>query len=574
MISRVPRVERQGGELVMSSFEFWSRPWQAGGRGTLHLKRIGRRISMSNTGSEPRPHARESSVGAHGVRPGGPLTRVHGLVHRGSAWWRDIAGGPVRAKVVFLLACVLGLSQADLGTLGAIAGKLEHALSLTDAQFGLLAATPAVCAAFATVPMGVLVDRTARVRLLWITMLVWSAAQAISGISTSFAMLLITRVGVGAATAAAIPAVASLVGDLFPTSERGRIWGLILSGELLGSAFGYIIAGEAAAFGPGSWRYAFFVLAIPSILLALVIRRSFPEPLRGGRGQLELGATQFTQPDAPGITPALDEDQLKQSEAQERVAQDHVPPDPGLVLRSDPGQMSIWSTACYVLRIRTNVILIVASALGYFYFTGVVTFGLVLFEDRYHVAASAATALITAVGLAGLGGVIAGGRLADNQMRRGDLNSRINVGAWSFLLSAVLFCAGLLSDTIFISLPLFMLAGVAFGARNPPLDAARLDIMHHRLWGRAEAVRTLLRQLTTAGAPILFGLVADAFAPPGAAAHSNGTHGFGANANGHGLELAFLFFLITVVLGGLLTFAAKRTYPRDVATALASEAAS
>lgn len=512
-------------------------------------------------------------MGAEDAPSGRVQSHLRGLVRRASAWGMDVAGGPARAKAVFLLGCVLGLSQADLGTIGAIAGNLEKALSLSNTQFGLLAATPALVAGLATVPMGVLVDRSSRVRLLWITMLAWSATEAVSGFSSSFGMLLLTRVGLGAATAAALPGVASLVGDLFPPGERGRIWGLILGGELLGSAFGYIVAGEAAAFGPGSWRLAFFVLAIPSIIVALVIRRTFPEPVRGGGSRLECGATDFAVADASQASTAVEEQEFTQSEAQEQVMQERVRADPGLLLRGDPEQMSIWTTARYILRIRTNVILIVASALGYFYFTGVATFGLVLFEDRYHVAHGPATALITLVGLAGLGGVIAGGRFADHRMRLGDLNSRITVGAWSFLISALLFCAGLLSDTIFVSLPLFMLAGVAFGGRNPPLDAARLDIMHHRLWGRAEAVRTLLRQVTTASAPILFGVIADQFAAPGAAAQ-NGAHGFGANADAHGLELAFLLCLVTVVLGGLLTFAAKRTYAPDVATALASEAAS
>jgi sugar phosphate permease len=294
--------------------------------------------------------------------------------------------------------------------------------------------------------------------------------------------------------------------------------------------------------------------------------------VRGGAGQLEPGAAELPAvDDQPGSETA--EDEFERSEAQEKVSEERVAPVQSLVLRSDPEEMSIWRTARYILRIRTNLILIVASALGYFYFTGVATFGLVLFEDRYHVTHGPATALITLVGLSGLIGVVLGGRLADSRMRRGDLNSRISVGAWSFVFAAILFCAGLLSDTVFASLPLFMLAGIAFGARNPPLDAARLDIMHHRLWGRAEAVRTLIRQLTIASAPILFGVVADAFAHPGAPSQAAGTHGFAAHADGRGLEVAFLLFLFTVVLGGLLTFAAKRTYARDIATALASEAA-
>jgi hypothetical protein len=81
--------------------------------------------------------------------------------------------------------------------------------------------------------------------------------------------------------------------------------------------------------------------------------------------------------------------------------------------------------------------------------------------------------------------------------RTGRLNSRIIVGAASFCLAALLFLPGLMAGALAVSLPLFILTGVAFGARTPPLDAARLDIMRHRLWGRAEAVRTFLRRLAS-----------------------------------------------------------------------------
>jgi hypothetical protein len=97
--------------------------------------------------------------------------------------------------------------------------------------------------------------------------------------------------------------------------------------------------------------------------------------------------------------------------------------------------------------------------------------------------------------------------------------------------------------------------------------------MHHRLWGRAEGVRTLLRRTVTATAPIVFGLLADGLAPAHGRASTTGTHGFGAGADARGLQLAFLALLITLALGGILTSLATRTYPRDTATALASEAA-
>ena len=58
-----------------------------------------------------------------------------------------------------LLACVLALDTADTSMIGAIAGKLETALRLSNTELGLLASVPSLFAAIATVPIGVLTDR-------------------------------------------------------------------------------------------------------------------------------------------------------------------------------------------------------------------------------------------------------------------------------------------------------------------------------------------------------------------------------------------------------------------------------
>jgi MFS family permease len=489
-------------------------------------------------------------------------------------WWLRRVGGPARGRALIVLALALALDAADLGTIGAVAGELENALSLSNTQLGLLAAIPSVCSAVVTVPMGLLVDRTNRVRLLWIAMLAWSAVQAVSATAGSFELLLLIRLGLGAATAVTLPAVASLVGDLFGSTERARIWGLILGGELIGAAFGYVVAGEVASFGSGSWRLAFLVLAIPSLAGALVLRRWLDEPVRGGGGQLAFeGGTDATgSGDATSGGRSTEPERLTAGRAQREVRSRGVKPYPEQVLHANPEDMGLIGAGRYILGIRTNAVLIVASALGYFYFTGIQTFGLVYFQGRFHLSHGMATLALGSLAIGGLAGVIGGGRLADWGLRRGWVNSRIAIGACSYAVAALLFLPGLLTSSLVAALPLMMIAGVAFGGREPPLDAARLDIMHHRLWGRAESVRTFLRRTMTATAPIVFGLIADALAPPAAGGHANGAHGFGANADAHGLELASLVLLTTLVLGGLCTFAAMRTYPRDVATALASEA--
>ena len=102
--------------------------------------------------------------------------------------------------------------------------------------------------------------------------MVWSATVS------SFGGLLLARVLLGAVTAAAGPLVASLVGDYFEGSERGRIYSYVLTGELVGGGIGFAVTGDIAAL---SWRAAFVLLALPAFFLAWYVLK-LPEPARGG----------------------------------------------------------------------------------------------------------------------------------------------------------------------------------------------------------------------------------------------------------------------------------------------------
>lgn len=61
--------------------------------------------------------------------------------------------------------------------------------------------------------------------------------------------------------------------------------------------------------------------------------------------------------------------------------------------------------------------------------------------------------------------------------------------------------------SLLLAMVFAFLAAGALGGVNPPLDAVRLDIVHSRVWGTAEAVRTMLVSISTGVAPLLFGFV-------------------------------------------------------------------
>lgn len=485
----------------------------------------------------------------------GALARVRRRAAELGDRLEDALGGPARARVIVLLACVLGLDSADQGTLGAVAGQLKNALDISNTEVGLLATVVSVVGLVATLPVGVLTDRMNRTRLLAGSIVLWAVAMVAAGAATSYLALLFARLFLGAVIATAGPTVASLTGDFFPAGERGRIYGFILAGELLGTGFGFVLAGDIAA--ATSWRWAFWVLAVPALVLAAVIWR-LPEPARGGQSRLGRGARHVTGVAevrrggaASGEPGAGDEEREREQEdvATQVVRRAHVPPSPELVLHADPARMPLWRAVRYVLRVRTNLVLILASSLGYFFFAGLRTFAVVFMGERYGLGQAAASTLLVGIGLAAVVGVLVGGRVGDRLILAGRINGRIIVAAVSFLAAVVFFLPGVLSTSLAISVPLYMLGTAALGAPNPPMDAARLDIIHHHLWGRAEGVRTVLRLGATAAAPLLFGYASTQI----------------------GLAYTFALMLAPLAVSGVILLDALRMYARDVATAAASE---
>ena len=171
-------------------------------------------------------------------------------------------GGPARARVIALLGAVLALNVADTSTVGAVAPQLEHALHIGNAKLGLLSSVAVLVGALFVVPVGLVVDRFRRIPLLSASMVLWSIASLLSAFAGSYGQLLLTRLALGAVTATAGPAIASLIGDYFPAAERGRVYAYILGGEVVGTAAGFIISGTVASLM--SWRVAFVLLLCPA----------------------------------------------------------------------------------------------------------------------------------------------------------------------------------------------------------------------------------------------------------------------------------------------------------------------
>jgi MFS transporter, Spinster family, sphingosine-1-phosphate transporter len=118
-----------------------------------------------------------------------------------------------------------------------------------------------------TAPLfGLLADRFSRWVLIGLGVAVWSLASGWSGLATSFAVLLATRIFVGIGEAAYGPAAPTIISDVYPLETRGRVLAWFYVAIPVGSALGYAWGGKIADLL--NWRWAFYLVVPPGLLLA------------------------------------------------------------------------------------------------------------------------------------------------------------------------------------------------------------------------------------------------------------------------------------------------------------------
>lgn len=459
-------------------------------------------------------------------------------------------GGLARLQVIVLLAAVLALDTADKGTVSAVAGSLKKAFGIGNTEIGLIVAVVSFVTAIAALPMGVLVDRLPRRRVLLAALPCWAVGMILSAAATSYGFLLAARIVLGVVTAAAWPCVATLTGDFFPARERASAYGLILAGELIGMGVGFFVAGEVSSVL--SWRWSFIALAVPSAVLVWAIWRWLPEPKRGGQSWLRPGERDPEAAAGEGRAPGHDRRDAVTS-MQQAVLDSEVKPRQELVLHTDPGPMRWLAVMRYLLQLPSYRLLIVASALAYYFFSGTRAFAMIYFTQHYGLGRASVSALVFVLGAAAIAGVVAGGRISERLLDRGRFNARIVVPAAALFASVPFLAGGIWTRTVWLGILLTACGAGALAAAIAPIDAARLDIVHPRLWGRGEAGRMAVRAGFEGSAPLLFGAM-------------SGWLG----GDGTGLMWTFLIMLAPMLIAGSLVILGRRSYPRDVATAAAS----
>jgi len=182
--------------------------------------------------------------------------------------------------VLGVLVVVYVFNFIDRQILAILAPSIKDDLGLSDTQIGALSGVAfGIFYATLGIPIARLADRYSRVNIISICLAIWSLMTALSGLATNFWQLLIARIGVGIGEAGGSPPSHSLLADYFAPQKRATALGIYALGIPIGILFGNLAGGWINEFF--GWRYAFFVVGVPDILLAIVMKLSVKEPPRG-----------------------------------------------------------------------------------------------------------------------------------------------------------------------------------------------------------------------------------------------------------------------------------------------------
>lgn len=190
---------------------------------------------------------------------------------------------PYRAYVLMALLTVYTFNFIDRVVIAILQEPIKQEFGLTDLQLGLLGGPAfAVLYTFLGIPIARLAERHNRMTILAICVAIWSGMTAACGIATSYATLLLARIGVSVGEAGCTPPAQSVISDYFPAESRATAISIYALGVPVGSMLAAIGGGLMMEYF--GWREAFLVLGLPGLLLAIVVKLTVKEPVRGGVG--------------------------------------------------------------------------------------------------------------------------------------------------------------------------------------------------------------------------------------------------------------------------------------------------
>lgn len=187
--------------------------------------------------------------------------------------------------VVGVLTVANVSSYVDRQILSLLTEPIERDLGLSLTQMGALIGVPfAIFYTIMGLPLARLADARSRRGVIGVGIALWSVATAACGLAGTYGRLLLARVGVGIGEGSLQAPAISLIGDYFPPDRRATAQGVYATGIFLGSGLAYFIGGWivglvsvqeqwilplVGAIRP--WQTVFMIVGLPGLAIAALM---------------------------------------------------------------------------------------------------------------------------------------------------------------------------------------------------------------------------------------------------------------------------------------------------------------
>lgn len=172
-------------------------------------------------------------------------------------------------RTLFSIILIFSLVIMNIAITNLLSPVFDYLMSdfhITDeGQMGLVDGPFLVLTAISALGWGFSTDKIDRVRVLFYSSIVWTIGTFLTGVSTSFGMLIISRAVTGIGVGSVLPLSYSIVGDLVREDERAGIMGTLAIISSLSNGLARIVGGFLA---PSiGWRAPFILFALICVVL-------------------------------------------------------------------------------------------------------------------------------------------------------------------------------------------------------------------------------------------------------------------------------------------------------------------
>ena len=176
------------------------------------------------------------------------------------------ATGNYRWRLVALLFVIGATNYGDRTAISSVFPLLRSEFGASDVELAAIGTSFLWAYALASPLAGSLADRFSRSRIIVISLVAWSLVTLVTGLANSLWQILASRMILGFAEAAYLPAAIALIADYHASDSRATAIGF----HTAGLTFGLIAGGSAAGYlgEVYGWRATFLVLGVVGLALA------------------------------------------------------------------------------------------------------------------------------------------------------------------------------------------------------------------------------------------------------------------------------------------------------------------